>query len=546
MQAEKPISESVEKIAKECEQAGASAWTITKIVKGLAEEETLNTEKLRKRVVEILKKLDPKTAAVFASFQRMNVRTSRLTIEPFDRGNIIKSLLKETNVNRGVAENIGRDVENKIKDQSISYLNTALIREMVNAKLLEYGHEGIRMQYARVGTPVFDVEKKIGKNTGQSREILVEFNLLKVIPKELSDLHLKSDIFIAALHDFSTKPLSCCIRISQKESMEETMLEAIRQAMLFSRLFSWTPNINGLNLSLSKNLKKRKTRENARFVISALNCLLLESKKTGYVNLPAFTPEGFEEMAVNRETSISLMNMLLDQRKELAGQLGFCVCVDSKYRLKLLNNKVLDGLKILNCNSQQSILLNGFAARKDLLALFGLNLERIAFETSGSERRFFEKLDDLLNSVIRLRETKTNELKKRGYLKKNSVAFEEFDSALAMFGLANAGKIFSSGSSKKEAADFCEKTVKKISSRLDNNWIITELADNTGIKRFRNANNSYYKEFAEKIVEHWQEPFQPRLFQKNYYYGAIAQNRKQLQELIERNVPLIEARFSDN
>ena len=90
---EKPIAALIEKIAKECEEANADKWTITRLVKKLSSEEATGIKNLRKRALEILQQLDPKAATVYASFQRMQVRTSSQLIEGFDRGNIIKSLL---------------------------------------------------------------------------------------------------------------------------------------------------------------------------------------------------------------------------------------------------------------------------------------------------------------------------------------------------------------------------------------------------------------------------------------------------------------------
>ena len=537
MEMEKPVTEVVEKIAKECEEAGAGTWTITRIVKELSEQETSDSAKLRKTALEILKKIDQKTAAVFASFEKMQVRTSKLTIEPFDRGNIIRSLIRETNVNRGVAENIGKEVENKIKDLDIPYLNTALIREMANAKLLEYGHAGIRSLYARAGMPVFDIAQKIEKNAVYQKEILTEYNLLKVIPKELSDHHLRSDIFIAALHDFSTKPLSCSVKVEQKETTEETIIETLKEVFRHSKIFSLQPNINALNLSLGRATKKKKTREAAMLAIKALN-IIQHGKKAANITLHAFTPEDFEKMEIDREAANNVLNGLLENRGMLNNGLEFVLCVDSKYKLKVLEKGVFDGLKVLNCNSQPCIALNGIAAKKPLEALFALNLEKFALEAMQSERRFFEKLDENVETVLKLGKIKRQELGKREYLKKEEINLNEFDSAIALYGLASAGRIISGNDSKKEVSDFCEKTVKRISSMLEENWVITELYDKIGIKRFEKENREYKAETAQA-----EEHFAPKIQAKNYYCKAIAENEKQLQELIEKNVPWIELRM---
>ncbi len=537
MEQEKPIAELVEKIAKECEEAGAGTWTITRIVKELSSQETGDIEKLRKQALAILKKIDPQTANVFASFQRMHVRTSALKIEPFDRGNIIHSLLKETNVNRGVAENIGREVENKIKDLSISYLNTSLIREMVNAKLLEYGHEAIRAQYARIGMPVFEVEKKISKKPLHLKEMMTEFSLLRVIPKELSDLHLNGDIFIACIEDFSTRPLACSINAEQKQTAEETILETVRQAGKTARFFSWHPNINGLNLALSGKTKKTRAKETAKTAAIGMNCIHSESARKGFLTLHAFTPEKFEGLEIERETANNILNAMLEAREQLGKKTEICVCIDSKYKLKVLREGIFNGLKILNCNSQETIMLNNYPARKPLLAMFAVNLEKMALESQNSERRFFEAAENAFEAAAKLREIKIAEMEKREYLEKNAITFREFDSAIALHGLPEAAACFA-GESKKDFSEFCEKAFKKISGTLEENWIFTGLYDRNAKRHFEETNSNLRQ--GQKTQA---DAMPLRAFQKNYFGRAIAHSEKQLQELIDRNIPLIEVRM---
>ena len=109
----------------------------------------------------MLKELDPSSAAIYERFSKMKVYLSSEKIAPFNRGHIITSLLKETNVSRTAAEKITIEVENQIKDTKINFLTPSIIRELVNAKLISYGLENVRNNYARMGEAVKDVEKKI-------------------------------------------------------------------------------------------------------------------------------------------------------------------------------------------------------------------------------------------------------------------------------------------------------------------------------------------------------------------------------------------------
>ena len=173
MNSNKPIKESLQIIAFECYESGASKWQVMKVLKEI--ENFQGTKKqLNTKVTEILAELNPEAAKTFSSFEKLKVFTSAEKRQAFDRGNIIKSLLKETKISRAIAKTIGSEVEDKIKDLQLDYLNTSLIREMVNVKLLDYGHEPVHGEYARLGLPVFEVKKKLEQNIFENKEILRE------------------------------------------------------------------------------------------------------------------------------------------------------------------------------------------------------------------------------------------------------------------------------------------------------------------------------------------------------------------------------------
>ena len=59
----------------------------------------------------------------------LTVRTSRNTIEKFDREKIVKSLVKETGLDRRVAEEIALEVEETIRRSKIKFISAPLIRD---------------------------------------------------------------------------------------------------------------------------------------------------------------------------------------------------------------------------------------------------------------------------------------------------------------------------------------------------------------------------------------------------------------------------------
>ncbi|MEM2128765.1 MAG: anaerobic ribonucleoside-triphosphate reductase, partial [Candidatus Methanomethylicaceae archaeon] len=138
----------------------------------------------------------------------MQVRTSSLTIEPFDRKKIIQALIREANVPRKLAESISKEAEDRLKKLQIRYLTAALIREFVNAILLEKGLEEYRHSLTRLGQPVYDVtltiENAAYKGLSSPNEVhslagdavYEEYMLLKVLPRTIADAHLSGAIHI--------------------------------------------------------------------------------------------------------------------------------------------------------------------------------------------------------------------------------------------------------------------------------------------------------------------------------------------------------------
>jgi len=75
----------------------------------------------------------------FLTRKKMLVRTSRLAMEEFDRNKIAESLVKEASVPLELAQKIARETEKRLSEFKTKYLTAPLIREIVNAILIEKG-----------------------------------------------------------------------------------------------------------------------------------------------------------------------------------------------------------------------------------------------------------------------------------------------------------------------------------------------------------------------------------------------------------------------
>ena len=87
------------------------------------------------------------------------VRTSSEDLSTWNRQKIVDALVRETYIDVDTADKISVDVEKMIINSEIRVITAPLIRELVNAKLIEKGLEQTRMMHTRVGLPIYDVDQ---------------------------------------------------------------------------------------------------------------------------------------------------------------------------------------------------------------------------------------------------------------------------------------------------------------------------------------------------------------------------------------------------
>lgn len=153
------------------------------------------------------------------SFKRrkMMVRTSRLAMEEFDRNKIAQALVKEAKVPQDLAQKVARETEGKLLEIKAKYLTAPLIREFVNAILVEKGLEEYRHKLTRLGLPVYDVTQLIRsagaksssvstvhKSAGDS--VVEEYTLLNALPRDIADAHLSGSLHLNNLGVWILKP----------------------------------------------------------------------------------------------------------------------------------------------------------------------------------------------------------------------------------------------------------------------------------------------------------------------------------------------------
>lgn len=217
---------SQEKIVMSSLMVGAPLWAAQKIssyVAGVAYD-GIPTQEIKMLVYDSLKKIDTKMADKYLATNQLKVRTTRDTIEPFDKVKIENTLIVETNATGKLAKKIANDAWKELKKLDVEYLTAPMIREIVNTKLVEHGLESLRRKYTRVGIPVYNITSLIQNGSRDNAnmihnpetvhkyvadEALKQYALLHILPHDLADAHMGGDIHIHDLEFFAGRPLNC-------------------------------------------------------------------------------------------------------------------------------------------------------------------------------------------------------------------------------------------------------------------------------------------------------------------------------------------------
>ncbi len=148
---------------------------------------------------------------------RMFVRTSRMTIDEFDRTRIARSLVSEAGMPQTLADEVAAEAEDRLLKFGIVHLTAPLIRELVNIILIERKLEEYRHKLTRLGLPVNDVTVLL-RDAGQKQldaswvqksageKVTEEYVLLNSLPRATVDAHLSGQIHLEDASSWILKP----------------------------------------------------------------------------------------------------------------------------------------------------------------------------------------------------------------------------------------------------------------------------------------------------------------------------------------------------
>lgn len=167
---------------------------------------------LGKMVIDVADRVDKKAH----KRRGMLVRTSHYTLEEFDANKIANSLIKEAKMPAELAQKTAKDTEKLLRRSKTKYLTAPLIREVVNALLIEKGLEDYRHKLTRLGMPVHEVttliEAKAAAENSEAmlveagKTVLREYTLLNGYPRDIADAQMSGAIHVNGLGTWLLKP----------------------------------------------------------------------------------------------------------------------------------------------------------------------------------------------------------------------------------------------------------------------------------------------------------------------------------------------------
>jgi ribonucleoside-triphosphate reductase len=179
---------------------------------------------------------------------KMFVRTSKFSIEEFNREKIVNSLVNEASVPYELAQEVAAEVEERLIKLKTKYLTAPLIREFVNSILIEKKLEEYRHKLTRLGMPVYDVtqlfnfasEKKMDVNFVKEKAgeaVIKEYVLLNALSREVADAHLSGNIHLDKLESWVLAPneIRHDIRFFLKKGFNSRPPKNLKEALMLLR-----------------------------------------------------------------------------------------------------------------------------------------------------------------------------------------------------------------------------------------------------------------------------------------------------------------------
>ncbi len=212
---------------KSKKESGKFAYHLRKLVKQMLvtlnrSERRYNVTNLGRLILNLTRQIEEQSVIESG---KIYVRTSKEMMEEFKPDKILQALVKEAGMPVDLAQKMTSEAEARLYKFQTSYLTAPLIREIVNALLIEHGYEEYRHKLTRIGLPIHDVTQMLKQSTRSdngvsslvtqtSKEVFSEYLLLNQLSRDVTDAHLSGDIHISNLGVWGLKPDTAFVNLS--------------------------------------------------------------------------------------------------------------------------------------------------------------------------------------------------------------------------------------------------------------------------------------------------------------------------------------------
>lgn len=381
------------------------------------------------------------------------IRTSKYSKELFDINKIEEYLVVEGELDHYLARQIAHEVEERLSKTNIEYMTAPLMREYINAILLENGLEEVRHKLTRLGTPPFEVFKLFNSNIAEinpkifiekvGSDVSEQFLLLNLLPKNLADLYLSGEIALLHLNYWALRPLSLYINTN-------TLIDFIKKETTFGNEIFKTENNSELLiqfLDLLYVLKQFYSEDlllgnfNTHFISyfshpNAMSLLfpIFSSQILRFNNFfNGIKPSLTLDFNYNRDSMEGTSNQyhidnnfLNSLNKQCKNRLKPLLLFESSSLFAsgstLAKNLIMDNIKkdVILYNKNYTNLINStiiqIPSPQDnnvILDKILINLHLISIESRQNDNKFFDSLIDKLTSIFELFDYKKKLVKKK-------------------------------------------------------------------------------------------------------------------------------------
>lgn len=439
------------------------------------------------------------------------VRRTDSSIELFDRKRIEECLVREAGMDQDTAETIALEIEERLYSLGVKYLTAPLIREYVNAVLLEKKMENYRHRLTRLGLPVHDVSELISVKRGlddvvneAGEEVMRQYAFLVKLPRELGDAHLSGIVNINHLASFMFKPEE------PVNSLESLSLVKTYSYIPFSsgqsplKQVAWRI-VEAFSSSSMHANSLLVNMEDLELVEEFLKSIAISQRKWNVIlsaKLESVVFELLRRLAEIAEKTVlpNFSLSLVGYDKKVAEE-GF-----ANILTKFLN---AGGALILagsqnSCPTHHLTILNDDAdnyVRTGVLSSVSLNLPRILENASLNEDTFWENLGEIVSRIVEALELKRESLRSIIEDRKllplscriNGETYflvEKGCSIIELTGLYDASCRLVGSQDASASFPEAEKIVKKVnelahkSSRRENRVIVSLVSHEEAVQRF--------------------------------------------------------------